>query len=300
MPSSVAARRRRRLKKRATMEYREHEAPEPLRSHVQCLWHLRDPMPSGAPQTVYPDGRCELIVHLGAPMQIESATRGWQTQSRCLFAAQARRAIRLRAIGALDCIGVRLRPQASAALGAPVNAPSVNGADPVHDLSTIDAPFADALTQSLRDGAEPTAPAFIDLLCHRLGPYPIDARIAAAVTALDGANGNLSVRAVAAAVGVSVRGLQGRFLAAVGLTVKEYALVHRLQATIRQLDAGDAALAQTALAVGFADQAHATRALRAFAGMTPARLRNALRAQRDGDQTVALAAAFVRGASMPA
>jgi len=47
--------------------------------------------------------------------------------------------------------------------------------------------------------------------------------------------------------------------------------------------------------MGFADQAHATRALQAFAGLTPARLRRALHAERDGDATLAMAAAFVRG-----
>jgi methylphosphotriester-DNA--protein-cysteine methyltransferase len=98
-------------------------------------------------------------------------------------------------------------------------------------------------------------------------------------------------------MGVSLRNLQTRFLAAVGLTVKEYALVQRLQATIKQLDGGGDALADTAVAAGFADQAHATRAVRAFAGFTPARLRKALLAERDGDQTLAMAAAFVRGES---
>jgi len=45
----------------------------------------------------------------------------------------------------------------------------------------------------------------------------------------------------------------------------------------------------------FADQAHATRELRRVTGHTPARLRAALRQDRDGDATVRLAAAFVRG-----
>jgi len=290
-----------RLNKRATMEYRETAAPAALERHVQCWWRLRDPTPSGAPQTIYPDGCCELIVHRAQPMQIRTPT-GWRAQGRCLFAAQARSAIRLRATGPLDCVGVRLRPEASAALFSAAlqeTTALASLADQVLDLRVLDEPFARALTECLGGGADPPAPAFVRLLSERLGTRSIDAQVAAAVTALDRAHGNLGVRALATELGISVRSLQGRFLAAVGLTVKEYALVQRLQATIRQLDGGAAALAETAIEMGFADQAHATRALRAFAGMTPARLRSALAAQRDGDQTLAMAAAFVRGESLP-
>ncbi len=283
------------------MEYREYDAGVALRRHVQCVWRLRDAAPSGAPQTVYPDGRCELIIHLADPMQMQSPAHGWQTQGRCLFAAQARSAIRLRATGTLDCVGVRLRPEASAALfnGSSNATPLATWIDQVLDVQQLDAPFAAALTAGLRHGGDPIAPTFIGLLSGRLNAWRLDARITAAVAALDRTSGNLKLRALAQSIGMSVRSLQVRFVSAVGLTVKEYALVRRLQATIRQLDAAAGALADTAIEMGFADQAHATRAMRAFAGLTPARLRRALLAQRDGDQTLAMAAAFVRGESMP-
>lgn len=282
------------------MHYREYAAPAHLAKHVQCLWRLRDATPPRTPQTVYPDGRCELIIHLARPMQIQAAAGAWQPQGRGLFAAQARSAIRLRAVGALDCVGVRLRPEASVALFNTIQHTTTalaQWADQVIDLSTLDAAFVEALVLSLRDSTDAPAPAFIALLTERLAHQEVDVRVAAAVAALDGACGNLPIRALAKTVAMSLRSLQTRFLAAVGLTVKEYALVQRLQATIRRLDAGMGALAQTAVEAGFSDQAHATRAVRDFAGLTPARLRNALLAQRDGDQTLAMAAAFVRGKS---
>ena len=279
------------------MDYREHPAPPQLGAHVQCVWHLRDAAPTPAAQTVYPDGRCELIVHRAQPMELLGPD-GWQPQARTLFAAQSRRAIRLRTTGALDCVGVRLRPEASAALfpSTPEGATLADRADTVIDLRQLDAPFATALERSL-DGDDASMTRFTAVLAARLARAPIDARVAAAVAALDRACGNLPLRRLAHDVGIGVRSLQARFVAAVGLTVKEYALVQRLQATIRQLDAGDGALAETALDMGFADQAHATRAVRAFAGLTPARLRRALLAERDGDDTLAMAAAFVRGRS---
>lgn len=281
------------------MNYAEYAVPPALAEHVQCLWRLRDAAPGDALQTIYPDGRCELIVHLARPMQIRAAGGPWRTQCRTLFAAQARSAIRLRAAGAVDCIGVRLRPEASAALFDPAGAtPSLAAlVDQVVDLRDIAPALSDALPRSLGGRDDLTGSAFLQPLIDHLSVRPVDARIAAAAAALDQADGQLAIGQLALQLGMGLRSLQTAFLAAVGLTAKEYARVRQLQATIRQLDADDAALADTALAAGFADQAHATRAVRAFAGLTPARLRRALQAERDGDRTLALAAAFVRGAS---
>jgi AraC-like DNA-binding protein len=94
---------------------------------------------------------------------------------------------------------------------------------------------------------------------------------------------------------MSLRSFQIRFLACVGLSAKAFARVLRLQATIRAIDRGVESLAQLAVDSGFADQAHATREVQRLTGLTPARLRAALRSARDDDRTVELAAAFVRG-----
>lgn len=282
------------------MDYSEHQVPTALQSHVQCLWRLRDAAPSPEPQTIYPDGRCEIIVHLAAPMQILGADGLWRAQSRCLFAAQARAAIRLRAVGALDCLGARLHPAASCAVIDPQAADSQTLAslvDRVVDLKLLDARWAQEVSRHLEGGRADPQSCFTRMLIERLGQRAVDEGIAAVVGAIDDARGNLSIRSLAAWSGIGLRTLQVRFLGAVGLTLKEYALVQRLRATIRQLDGSDGALAETALAAGFSDQAHATRAVRKFAGLTPAKLRRALLAERDGDRTLALAAAFVRGGS---
>ena len=73
----------------------------------------------------------------------------------------------------------------------------------------------------------------------------------------------------------------------------------RLQAMIRALDGEAESLSQIAQDAGFSDQPHATRELTRLAGTTPALLRAALRHQRDADDTIRLAAAFVRGRSEP-
>lgn len=279
------------------VEYREHEVPDTLRRYVQCIWRLRDRSPAPIPQTIFPDGRCELVVHLGRPPRAWDAVRGWHVQARLLFAAQFRTAIRLRARRDLDCVGIRLMPAAS---GTVLDEPLARLRDRVHDLSRLAPRFARRLREAATRFAESTGdPALPNLLESHLTAHPIDARVERAVKRQLASDGRERIETTAAAVGMSVRNLQVRFLGCVGLGAKEFARVLRLQATLRSLDAGEAALAQIASDAGFADQAHATREVARITGTTPAALRRALRNDRHGDATIRLAAAFVRGHTPP-
>lgn len=274
------------------MQYREFPPPPALAGHVECLWRLSQAQPAGAPQTIYPDGRCELMVHLAAPPRCWDAVRGWHVQARTLFAAQRVTAVRLEATGALDCIGVRLRPAASNGLwrGA-----AARHRDQVVDLAGLDAGFSRALARAARRFARGDPAGVWNLLAKRCADVPLDARVADAIERLERQAGRPRIEALARAAELSMRGFQLRFRAAVGLAPKEFARLTRLQATLRALDGSDTKLAELASDGGFADQAHATRELRRVTGQTPARLRAALRKDRDGDGAVRLAAAFVRG-----
>lgn len=277
------------------MDYREFEVPGNLRRQVQCVWHLRDDHPSPEPQVIYPDGRCELIVHLAQPMARLEPGHGWVPQAAVLFAAQQRAPIRLAARGALDCIGVRLQPAASGLVAGP-------GLSTLRErivaLHALDAVFAHALALAAgRFRNDPADSTLWTLLETRLDPSGLEAPIESAVAALDAAHGQLRIPQLAAVAGLSLRSLQQRFLASVGLTAKEYARVLRLQSAVRLIDADRAPLAEIAADTGYSDQAHATRELQALTGLTPGRLSRALREQRNGERTLALAAAFVRGRS---
>jgi len=275
------------------MDYLEFEVPAALRRHVQCIWRLREPSPLPSPQLIYPDGRCELIVHLGSPMRRQEPGCEWQLQAPELFAAQQTTPIRLAATGEVACIGVRLQPAASAAI-AGNRLPAWR--DRILDLRGIDLEFSRQLRAAAHVfDADPRQPRLWQLLDQRLAPFPVDARIESALQALQAAHGDIRLPVLAKAAGLSVRGFQVRFLQAVGLGAKEFSRVLRLQAVVRSLDGGEAPLARVAADTGFADQAHATRELRQLTGLTPARLSRALSGQREGDDTIRMAAAFVRG-----
>ena len=275
------------------MDYREYEVPPALRRHVQCLWRLQDGAPSPEAQVVYPDGRCELIVHLGPPMKRLEPEGDWKAQSAVMFAAQPRMPVRLMAQGSIDCLGVRLQPAASAAIAGP-RLPSLR--DQIIALDTIEPSLAHSLAAAAsRFDSNEADETLWALLEPRLTPFRPDPRIESAAAALERHQGGLRVADLAKTAAMSLRSFQVNFLEAVGLTAKEFARVQRLQATLRLLDAGQAALAEVAADTGFADQAHATRELHQLTGLTPARLSKALREQREGEQTLQLAAAFVRG-----
>jgi AraC-like DNA-binding protein len=273
------------------MDYHEYPPPPGLAGHVECLWRLRQPRATG-PQTIYPDGRCELIVHLASPPRCWDGVHGWQPQARTLFAAQRVVALRLEATGALDCVGVRLRPAVSNLF---VRGAGLRHRDQVVDLAALDPALSRALVRAARGLARGAPRPLWNLLAKRAGIVPIDARVTAAIERLEREAGRSRVDSLARAAALSMRGFQVRFRAAVGLTPKEFARLTRLQATLRALDASDARLSDLASDGGFADQAHATRELRRVTGHTPARLRAELRRDRGGDAAVRMAAAFVRG-----
>jgi AraC-like DNA-binding protein len=275
------------------MDYREHGVPEGLHRHIRCVWHLRDSAPDGSVQTIYPDGHCELIVHLKSPPQCWQASLGWHTQAPVLFAAQRVTAVRLRATRSFDCVGLRLRPAVSGLLGAAALAAH---RDHIVDLAKIDSGFSRELRAAAGGFVRGDDAALWRLLDRRCAAFEPDVRMENAAERLESSAGRARIDAVARSAGLSARGFQIRFRQCVGTTPKEFARLVRLQATLRALD-GTVSLSELAADRGFADQAHATRELRRITGLTPAKLRAALNLDRDGDSAVRLAAAFVRGYS---
>ena len=274
-----------------SVDYREWQPPAPLQDRVRCAWRLRDDAPDGGAQTIYPDGCCELILHLGVPMQRWRDGDDWQPQSAYLFAAQHRSAIRLRAVGPLDCVGLRLQPWFS---GVAAGARLAELRDDIVDLRGLAPEMADALGCWLPQ-LEVDADAAWTELDRALGPCEGPPALRRVVERLEAQAGDVRIDALARDSGLPMRTLQAQFLRWIGISAKEYARLLRLQATLRALDAGISDIAALSIDRGFSDQAHATRELRRLTGLPPARLLRALRADREGEGAIALAAAFVRG-----
>jgi AraC-like DNA-binding protein len=234
-------------------------------------------------------------VHFAAPPFARIKNDEWQQQSRTLFAAQQRAAVQLRSPTGLHCFGIRLQPAASTVLTAAV-LPTLT--DQIVDLDSLAPSFSESFRQLAPSNAAADLPkAFVQFLEQQFLGYPIDKCIEQAVAILKINHGNYRIEKLAAEVNLKLRTLQNRFQALVGLSAKEFAQLMRLQAAIKLLDTQPASLAALAGDSGFADQAHATRTLQRSLGITPLRLLKALQHDLNADNTVQLAAAFVRGRS---
>jgi AraC-like DNA-binding protein len=82
-----------------------------------------------------------------------------------------------------------------------------------------------------------------------------------------------SLFALAAALGVSPYQLSRRFSASVGMSLTRYRNRVRVSRALSRLDGGERDLAGLAADLGFADQAHLTRAVKAMVGCTPGAVR---------------------------
>jgi AraC-like DNA-binding protein len=169
-------------------------------------------------------------------------------------------------------VGVRLRPGwAATVLGLPIPALA-----DVTDLDDIWAPAAARRIEALLAETQPRSgrrQVLTGLVDRRLVTSdPPDETVLAVLELLDHAF--VSVEAVAAHVGLSVRQLRRRFDDHVGLTPKAFQTVARLQRFRRYMSesAKDTTLARAAAACGYADQAHLAHECRRLASTTPTHL----------------------------
>jgi AraC-like DNA-binding protein len=172
------------------------------------------------------------------------------------------RAVPVQMAGRVELLGVRFRP-GGAALGIPAGE-LTDGAAALDELGLGDvcAPVLDAgsALAAVRVLAEVLAARFRD------APEPV---AAAAWARLRSTAGALSVRELAAQLGVGERRLQRIFHDHVGLTPKQAARVARLKAALALMASAELPLGRVALRAGYYDQAHFNHEFARLAGVAP-------------------------------
>jgi AraC-like DNA-binding protein len=224
------------------MEYSQFNPSPATRSFLACLWTLDTD--SRDVQRIVPDGRPELIVHLGEPF--DACHEGaWLRQPRCFLAGQLVEPLLVRSSGAGKVLAARFQPQGAARVfGAPMD--TLAGAIlPLELTCSTVAELETALLERLR---------------------PADSIVDAAVERL--LDGSCDIAALASALHVSPRQLERRFKSAVGLSPKVFARIQRFQRVFREFESGGKWV-ETAIACGYYDQAHLIRDMREFAGGAP-------------------------------
>ncbi len=235
------------------MEYREFRAPSS--SPVERIWIARGD--AGAPETILPDGRFELIFNLG-----DVVLQDGGAQPRAMLAAETRRAVSIAATGRIEFVGVTLRDAAVAqVLGCP---PRVLR-DQMIDLRALHRGLD--LSEHL---AESNDEQRIETILQAFGTHERDPLASAAASLIRRSGGRLSITRLASACGVSMRTLNRAFDRTLGITPKTLARVTRLGRAAAWLREGEIA-ADVALRAGFADQSHMTNEFRAIARLSPSR-----------------------------
>ncbi|WP_296596819.1 helix-turn-helix domain-containing protein [Phenylobacterium sp.] len=240
------------------MRYAEFPPPASLRKYVHCLW-VFEGHDADEPQRIVPDGRCELILHWGAPY-LERDGQAWTPQPRALFAGQLTRPLHLLAREPAGVVGVRFRTVGA----APFLQSHVN---PFTDRRL---PLAGA--PDLRDVPDETQrlAAAAAYVAERLHDQFYDRRIASAAAELRGSEGRIPLDELAAKVELSPRMLQRRFLEAVGVPPRMLASVLRFRRLFEILQTEDvASWTDAAQAAGYFDHPQMARDFRRFLGCTP-------------------------------
>lgn len=170
-------------------------------------------------------------------------------------------------------LGATLVPGAAAAFfGIPVSELSADW----QPLSSVIGLVAEQLASRLcaADGESARLGLLESFLLARLERVERpDARVRRALQEIDESDGSIDMARLGRESGASPRNLSRLFHAWVGLSPKRFARIVRVQAALRRLaEPSPPTLAALAAEIGFADQAHLAREIRAVAGASPSEL----------------------------
>jgi AraC-like DNA-binding protein len=256
------------------MEYRELVPRPELALLLDRIWTLEGyAAPGEPPEPVLPDGRPEIVIHLGDPFERLEGADTAERQASLLYAGQLSGQLLLRPAGRVAVLGLRFHPHGAAAI-LPMPQHELAGApQPLDGLSPR---LARALLRVREEAPDLGSAAKLaqEIVLRHANEARLDPRVGAAVASIAQTRGRIGIDALAASCGVTCRHLERRFLAAVGVTPKRLARIVRFQHALQILgcdssNSGPRPGTDTAAACGYADQSHFIRDFRRLAGCSP-------------------------------
>jgi AraC-like DNA-binding protein len=257
------------------LEYKEFAPSRRLAPIVSCLWTLEGHADEvrGEEQAVLPDGRPEVIVHLGDPFdRVHAGAHDVVERQACvIFAGQITNRLILRPSGRVAVLGIRLHADGAPAI---IRSPQDGLAGRTPALDDLSASLARALNEVRDSGSLADAVSMAqDRLEELVSPAELDARVRHVVGTILRRRGRLSIDEAAREVGLTRRHLERRFRRTVGISPKRLARITRFQHALRLLERQDGSLpapgTSTAAECGYADQAHFIRDFKDLAGCAP-------------------------------
>lgn len=240
---------------------------------AEGVWSLCLPGDGPVVETIAPDGRCEIIIHLGAPPAARKGG-GFATQPDAFLYGPLDRALILQRQAGLNMRAVRLTPWGIGMLTRDARAMTGMAVQLRDALGDTGARLEDVARQAETLDAFAGA-AFQLLLRHAAGLDRPPARGLTALMLAEPAGPVPDAHSLADASGATRRTFERQFSAASGLTPGGWLRICRFQRARAQVISGILPLAEIALEAGYADQAHMTRDFQRYEAVTPAALRRA-------------------------
>ena len=239
-----------------------------LRGIVDRLWHVEDAGPSAMAETICPDGRTEIVLHIGDPMRARVGS-AWRMQPRHLLVGQMAAPITVVPTGRVAMVGARLAP---GALHCVSGIPQGRLTGQVHDLESLWSRWTRRTAERVGNVDEPGARLVaFELALESLIPRDVlentDRALDRSVAQLEVAGGRAKIDRLAHEAGISRRQFERRFFEHVGLPPRMFGRIIRFQRAFHAL--GTESGAAIAAGCGFSDQAHLVREIRRFSGQTP-------------------------------
>jgi AraC-like DNA-binding protein len=241
------------------VDYREFAPPADLKAYVICTWTL-DVRASVAPhrQHVLPDGCSDII---------------WTGEARPIVVGPMTRPALSTIAEGTALIGVRFRPEAAAAvLGVPANE-LANRRIALEELwgrRLVSDASEQLWEQRTAAGRIAAAQSLIASRRHQADALP-DATVQHVISRLTAYRPS-TIGELAREAGLSERQLRRRFLTAAGYSPKMLQRIVRFQKLLALAKDQPSRLGDAAHSAGYADQAHMTREVGEFAGVTPSAL----------------------------
>jgi AraC-like DNA-binding protein len=246
------------------MRYAEYTPTPRLAPLVERFW-LLEGSSTGSADAIIPDGRVELVFHYGGPFWRHDGTSAAVKQPASLLVGQMVEPVVLAPEGPAGVAAIRLRPAASRTLlGFSLQEVSGRFVDLELIFPSVSR-LRERLAEASCDGER--IRALEDWLIARACPAP-RRHVEVVVGTIVESGGRVSIDALVARAGTSLRQLERQFREDVGLSPKTFSRIVRLQSALRRVRQGRA-LTDVALACGFYDQAHMTRDFRELASMSP-------------------------------
>ena len=255
------------------VEYREFPVPAAVAHLIHCTWVLRGAGPA-RPMPVVPDGRAEIVVHLGEPFR-----EGGAAQDAVMVSGQITRPLML--IPPPESLGAGFRLTTA---GAGTLLPMEDLTDRVLPLREIRPALARAILDAFagRGFADAGRDRVTALLAGYSSHQPSETT--RNLVRLLERRPAATLKAARDPSGFSTRTLQRRFREEVGMPAGLLRRIIRFRRAFRLLSSiRPRQLAAAAAAAGYFDQSHLIRDFRRFAGSSPARFFRA-----DPDLSVAL------------